>query len=107
MQCFCAHDGVRGGLPCPFQNLSHDLDAAVMPAATPWEQEGPTSGRSLPPVILLLLFAGNGLGRSLARARVGMGALAAHRQAAAMTKAAIATKIHQTLDVHAGLATKV
>src|SRR5712671_4677396 len=36
-----------------------------------------------------------------------MGALAAHRQAAAMTQAAIAAEIHQTLDVHAGLATQV
>src|SRR6202049_4379584 len=56
---------------------------------------------------LLLLLAGNRLGRTLARARVGMGALAAHRQSAAMTQAAIAAEIHQTLDVHAGLATQV
>src|SRR3979490_575631 len=55
----------------------------------------------------LLLLAGDRLGRSLARARVGMGALTAHRQSAAMTKAAIAAEIHQTLDVHAGLATQV
>src|SRR4030081_1483581 len=55
----------------------------------------------------LLLLAGDRLGRSLARARVGMGALTAHRQSAAMTQAAIAAEIHQTLDVHAGLATQV
>src|ERR1700726_1737307 len=56
---------------------------------------------------LLLLLARDRLGRTLARARVGMGALATHRQAAAMTQAAIAAEIHQTLDVHAGLATQV
>src|SRR5258708_30208340 len=56
---------------------------------------------------LLLLLAGDRLGRTLARARVGMGTLTAHRQSAAMTQAAIAAEIHQTLDVHAGLATQV
>src|SRR6202048_2347086 len=56
---------------------------------------------------LLLLLAGDRFARSLARARVGMGALTAHRQSAAMTQAAIAAEIHQTLDVHAGLATQV
>src|SRR6202035_2353879 len=55
----------------------------------------------------LLLLARDRLGRTLARARVGMGTLAAHRQSAAMTQAAIAAEIHQTLDVHAGLATQV
>src|SRR3982075_746999 len=55
----------------------------------------------------LLLLAGDRLSRSLARARVDMGALTPHRQSAAMTKAAIAAEIHQTLDVHAGLATQV
>src|ERR1700738_5003667 len=56
---------------------------------------------------LLLLLAGDRFGRSLARARVGMGALTAHRQSAAMTQAAIAAEIHQTLDVHADLATQI
>src|ERR1043165_2668188 len=55
----------------------------------------------------LFLLAGDRLGRTLARARIGVGALAAHRQAAAMTQAAIAAEIHQTLDVDAGLATKI
>src|SRR5260221_10585124 len=55
----------------------------------------------------LLLLAGNRLGRTLARARIGVGALTAHRQAAAMTQAAIATEVHQTLDVDADLTTKV
>src|SRR5436305_1492906 len=56
---------------------------------------------------LLLLLAGDRLGRTLARARVGVGALATHRQSAAMTQAAIAAEVHQTLDVHAGLTTQV
>src|SRR3982751_2500230 len=55
----------------------------------------------------LLLLASNRLGWTLARARIGMGALTTHRQSAAMTQAAVAAKIHQTLDVHAGLATQV
>src|SRR6266403_5108961 len=55
----------------------------------------------------LLLLAGDRLGRTLAGARVGMGALTAHRQSAAMTQAAIAAEIHQTLDVHAGFATQI
>src|SRR5436190_2857110 len=36
-----------------------------------------------------------------------MGPLAADRQAAAMTQPAIAAEVHQTLDVHAGLAAKI
>src|SRR4030088_1866915 len=55
----------------------------------------------------LFLLAGDRLGRALARARVGMGALTAHRQSATMTQAAVAAEIHQTLDVHAGLATQI
>src|ERR1700731_2645002 len=55
----------------------------------------------------LLLLAGDRLGRPLARTRVGMGALSAHRQSAAMAQAAIAAEIHQTLDVHAGLTTQI
>src|SRR5579859_59778 len=56
---------------------------------------------------LLLFLAGDGLRRALARTRVGVGALTAHRQAAAMTQAAIAAEIHQPLDVDTGLAAKV
>src|SRR2546421_3662685 len=55
----------------------------------------------------LLFLAGDRLGRALARARVGVGALAAHRQAAPMTEAAIAAEVHQTLDVDTGLAAKI
>src|SRR3954452_2196002 len=55
----------------------------------------------------LLLLAGDGLGRALARARIGVGTLTAHRQTATMTQAAIAAKVHQTLDVDANLTTQV
>src|ERR1700750_302272 len=44
------------------------------------------------------LLAGDGLGRPLAGAGIGVGALAANRQALAMTQAAIATQVHQALD---------
>src|SRR5690242_21762904 len=59
------------------------------------------------PFAKLLLLAGDRLGRALARARVGVGALAAHRQAATMTQAAIAAEVHQPLDVDTGLATQI
>src|ERR1051326_7836459 len=55
----------------------------------------------------LLLLAGDRLGRALARARVGVGALAAHRQAATMTQATVAAEVHQPLDVDTGLAAKI
>src|SRR5215510_3869192 len=55
----------------------------------------------------LLLLAGDRLGRPLARARVGVSALTAHRQAATMAQAAIAAEVHQTLDVDADLAAQV
>src|ERR1700704_5654707 len=111
MQCSCAHGGVRGWLPCPFQNLSYDLNAAVMPAATPQKraEQRTLEWNSLLSVRdqYLFLLAGDRLGRALAGARIGMGALTAHRQPAAMTQAAIAAEVHQTLDVHAGLAAQV
>src|SRR5579871_3526788 len=60
------------------------------------------------PLFALLLFlSSNRLGRAFARARIGMSALAAHRQPAPMTQAAIASEVHQPLDVDAGLATKI
>src|SRR4051812_1318492 len=55
----------------------------------------------------LLLLAGDRLGRTLARTRIGVGALTAHRQAAAMAQAAIAAEVHQTLDVDADFTTKI
>src|SRR6266550_6368061 len=102
-------------LPIP-KTFLNDLNAAVTPAATPderavvgeWRTVGAIPTRySLLPVRQLLLLAGDRLGRTLARARVGVGALTTHRQSAAMTQAAIAAEIHQTLDIHAGLAPQV
>src|SRR6516225_640640 len=55
----------------------------------------------------LLLLAGNRLGRPLARARVGMSTLAAHRQSAAMAQASIAAEIHQPLDIDTGLPAEI
>src|SRR5579883_2840207 len=45
-----------------------------------------------------LLLARHHLARALARARIGMRALAAYRKAAAMADAAIASEVHQALD---------
>merc|ERR1712039_1002534 len=55
----------------------------------------------------LLLLARDGLGLALAGAGVGVSALAANGQARTVTQAAIGTQVHQTLDVHRGLATKI
>src|SRR4051794_34382164 len=113
MRCSFARGGGRGWLPCPLMNLSCDLNAAVIPAATPKRRMVSGEQRMEPfatPYSLfakLLLLSGNRLGRSLARARIGVGALAAHRQTAAMTQAAIAAEVHQTLDIDAGLATQI
>jgi hypothetical protein len=49
----------------------------------------------------------DGLARTFARARVGLRALAAHRQAAQVTDAAIALDALQTLQVHTDLAAQV
>src|SRR3954449_7744550 len=113
MRCSCARGGGRGWLPCPLMNLSCDLNAAVIPAATPKRRMVSGEQRMEPfatPYSLfakLLLLSGNRLGRPLARARIGVGALAAHRQTAAMTQAAIAAEVHQTLDVDADFTAKV
>src|SRR5689334_20420475 len=86
-----------------------------MPAATPiwangeWRIANRASPTRHSPFATrqLLLLAGDRLGRTLARARIGVGALTAHRQAATMTQAAIAAEVHQTLDVDADFATQV
>src|SRR5207244_2636791 len=54
-----------------------------------------------------LLLAGDRPRRPLAGAGVGVGALAAHRQTAAVAQATIAAEIHQPLDVHGDLAPQV
>src|SRR6185369_6967035 len=55
----------------------------------------------------LLLLAGDRLSLAFAGARIGVRALAANRQALAMTKPAIAGEVHQPLDVHRDLTTKI
>src|SRR5690606_7602952 len=47
------------------------------------------------------------LTRALAGTRVGLGALTADRKATAMTQAAVATQVHQTLDFHVDFAAQV
>src|SRR5262249_9160946 len=56
---------------------------------------------------LLLLLAGDGLGRTLAGAGVGVGALAANRKALAVPQAAVTGQVHQALDVDRGLAAQI
>src|SRR4029077_12490468 len=55
----------------------------------------------------LLFFPRYGLGLTLARARVGMGALPTNRQLPAVTEPAIAAKIHQPLNMRCYIAAKV
>ena len=57
--------------------------------------------------LLLLLLVRNGLLRALAGTCVGLGALTANRQATAMTQAAVAADLNQTLDVEADLTAQV
>src|SRR3954471_8155097 len=84
-----------------------------MPAATPVERKArgerviPGSPHAVIGCENLLLLAGDGLGRTLARTRVGVGTLATHRQTATMAQAAIAAEVHQTLDVDADLTTQI
>jgi hypothetical protein len=56
---------------------------------------------------LRLLLAGDRLSRTLAGARVGVGALTADREALAVAEATVAAKVHQTLDIHGNFATKI
>src|SRR5262249_35126183 len=59
------------------------------------------------PLSRRLLLAGNRPRLALAGARIGMGPLAAHGQAAAVAQAAVTTKIHQAPDVHGHIAAQV
>src|SRR3954447_21848464 len=54
-----------------------------------------------------LLLRNRALARTLARARVGLGPLAAHRQVAAVPQAAEAADFHQPLDVHGNLLAEI
>src|SRR5687767_3305523 len=80
------------------------------PFATRWPDPGPKllCTRLIPVLDRgLLLLAGNRLRRTLTGAGVGVGTLAAHRQPAPVAQSAVATKIHQPLDVHRDLAPEV
>src|SRR6185295_2232962 len=59
------------------------------------------------PAAGLFLLAGDRARRPLAGPRVGVGALAAHRQALAVAQAAVAAEVHQPLDVHRHLAAQI
>src|SRR5579883_56452 len=116
MRCSCARDDGRGWLPCPFLTFPRDLKRRRNASGYTCEANGEWRIANRVRALLairhslvanLLLLAGDRLGRALARARIGVGALAAHRQATAMTQAAIAAEVHQPLDVDAGLAAKV
>src|SRR5579872_321515 len=72
-----------------------------------WEPAALAPAPSLVPVVSLLLLAGYRLGRTLAGARVGVSALSANRQAAAVSQSPVAAQIHQTLDVHGHFAPQV
>ena len=84
-------------LPCPFSILSR-LGADSVRAGSLTALTADADYFFLPAI---------GLGRPLAGAGVGVGALAAHRQAPAMTQAAIAAEIHQPLDVHRDFAAQI
>jgi hypothetical protein len=62
---------------------------------------------SLSHVLSLLLLASDSLARALAGTSIGTGTLTTARQALAMAQATIATKVHQTLDVHRDFTTQV
>src|SRR5262245_2301995 len=66
-------------------------------ASLPILDPSPGSARASPvqQMSALLLLPGDRPRRTLARARVCVGPLSAHRQAAAMTQAAIAPEVHQ------------
>jgi hypothetical protein len=58
-------------------------------------------------LITRLLLGDGALARALPGARVGLGPLAAHRQAAAVPQAAEAADFHQPLDVHRDLLAEI
>src|SRR5690606_28732211 len=64
-----------------------------------------STGRS--PGASLLLLAGDRLGRTLAGAGIGMGALPMDRKAATVAQATVVAQVHQALDVHRRVAAKV
>jgi hypothetical protein len=47
------------------------------------------------------------LARTLAGTRIGTGTLATHGQTTTMAEAAVASDVHQTLDIHRGFTTQI
>src|SRR5215212_10621393 len=68
-------------------------------------REPPRGSRAI--LLRHLLLAGDRLGLALARARVGVGALAAHRQPPAVPQPAVAGHVHQPLDIHCDFAPEI
>src|SRR6266704_1288430 len=96
-------------IPEPFLRSQRRRNASgyTSIASSEWRVANTTIRRPQSLFAKLLLLARDRLGRTFARARIGVGTLTAHRQSAAMTQAAIAAEVHQTLDVHAGLASQI
>src|ERR1700733_202870 len=81
---------------------------ASLPIQNPFADRSPWLRRSQTVLLhALFLLAGDSLCRAFAGPGIGVGALAAHRQAAAVTQAAITAEIHQPLDVRRDLAAEV
>src|SRR5262249_29635346 len=76
-------------------------------AALPRCNEPPNLPATARPAAGLLLLPGYRLGRTLTRAGIGMGALSANREPAAMPQPPVATQIHQPLDVHGHVAAQI
>src|ERR1700709_2089669 len=104
-------------LPCPSVIVMIVLLKVAATCATPTTMFFFSFLRARPPPAFLsatamgllghFLLAGDGLRGALARACVGVGALAADRQALAVTQAAVAAQIHQALDVHRHFAAQI
>src|SRR5215471_17966126 len=96
MQCSCVRACGREWLLYPFSTLSRHSLPGWWPGTA---------------IVLsicgLLLLARDWLGRSLARASVGMGALTTNWKAAPVPQPSIATEVHQPLDVHGNLTAEV
>src|SRR3954465_13232138 len=98
-------------LPCASVMVTMVLLKVAATCATPtttfffsfFRARGALPPAFLSSAMLLLrhfLLAGDRFGRAFAGTGVGVGTLAADRQALAVTQAAIAAQVHQALDVH-------
>ena len=97
-------DGDQGVVECGVH--MRDAGRNVL-ALAPAHARGGRSRHAQPVPLVLFLLACDRPRLALAGARIGVGALAAHRQALAMALAAETAQIHQPLDVHRDLAPEV